>query len=216
MLVYVSRPTTCGRPAGRCEPEGRRRVCRKWQRLTGKLVDARARQFPRTAAKYGHVPFTPEVSLALALDAAATLRGMAAHNSGVFDLGIAEQPLIKALSHPSEELRIASLRVLALLDSQAAQRAIAAVALNLEASPSLRMAAFAALADSGRHFGSCLEPAILEVLVRQAASLPDLVLRTAASRHWALEPAGNERGGCHSRLPVPPGAGPGDAAAAGR
>jgi|GEM_PF-153490 len=183
----------------------------------GKLVDALARQFPRTAAKYGHVPFTPEVSLALALDAAATLRGMAAHNSGVFDLGIAEQPLIKALSHPSEELRIASLRVLALLDSQAAQRAIAAVALNLEASPSLRMAAFAALADSGRHFGLCLEPAILEVLVRQALSLPDLVLRTAASQALgALNPPGTSVADVILAYPSRPVLAPATQPAAGR
>ena len=53
------------------------------------------------------------------------------------------------------------------------------------------MAAFGALADSGRHFGSRLEAATLEVLGRQVLSLPDLVLRTAASQALgALNPPG--------------------------
>lgn len=156
-----------------------------------RLVDVLMKQYPRTAAKYGHVPFTPEVSLGLALDAAGTLRDMAVRDSNVFELRIAERSLIDALKHPSEELRIACLRVLALLDSPVAQQAIAAVALSADASKPLRLAAFAALADSGRHFGSRLEPAALQVLVQQTLKLPDLVLRTGASQALgALNPPG--------------------------
>lgn len=157
------------------------------------LAEALAKQYPRVAGKYGHAPLSPELSLNLAMDAAETLRMIAVRRSRVFDLRIAEQSLTGALAHPSEELRTAALRVLALLDSPSAQRAIAAVALADDQSEALRIAAFAALADSGRHFGARLEPAALQALVKQTLSSSNLVLRTAASQALgALNPPGTK------------------------
>ncbi|MEP0844129.1 MAG: HEAT repeat domain-containing protein, partial [Phycisphaerae bacterium] len=155
------------------------------------LAEALLNQYPRVAGKYGHAPLSPELSLSLALDAAATLRAMAVRQSPVFDLRAAEKALVDALAHPSEELRIACLRVLALLDSPGAQRAIAAVALAEDQSEPLRLSAFAALADSGRHFGSRLESPALQTLVKQTLSAANPVLRTSASQALgALNPPG--------------------------
>ncbi len=116
---------------------------------------------------------------------------MAAGKSKVFDVRPVERSLAEAQGHPSEELRVACLRVLALLDSPTAQRAIAGVALSSKSAESLRLAAFATLADSGRHFGSRLEQQGLQVLVQQALKEPNLVLRTGASQALgALNPSG--------------------------
>lgn len=156
-----------------------------------KLAEAIMTQYPRTAAKYGYAPLTAETGLKLAMDAAGALRALAAGESSVFDVRPAERLLVEALGHESEELRIACLRVLALLDSATAQRAIAAVALSEKSSEALRLAAFACLADSGRHFGSRLEPQGLQELVQQALKASNLVLRTGASQALgALRPPG--------------------------
>ena len=156
-----------------------------------KLAETIMAQYPRTAGKYNYAPLAAEMGLKLALDSANALRALASGASTAFDVRPAERLLVEALGHESEELRIACLKVLALLDTPTAQRAIAKVALDEKSSEPLRLAAFACLADSGRHFGSRLEPPGLQQLVQEALKQPNLVLRTGASEALgALRPPG--------------------------
>jgi hypothetical protein len=134
------------------------------------------------AARFGHHDLPPEVSLQLALEAAAAIQTIGLNRSPVLDTRAAEAALIAALTQPSEELRIACCNALAFINSPPAQQAIAAVALSVEQSPSLRKAAFSALAESGRRYGNRLEPPAVEKLLDQAIGIQDLDLRTAASQ----------------------------------
>jgi len=134
------------------------------------------------AGQYGYEELDTTLSVALALDAAAVLRSIVTSGTSVFDAKLAQPALIAALGHPAEELRIASTAVLARLDTEAAQQAIAVVALADTQSESLRQAAFSALAESARQFGSHLDEAMTRKLIEQAFGEPNLKLRTAASQ----------------------------------
>jgi len=110
------------------------------------------------------------------------LRDIAISGRTVFDVAVAEEALIAGLDHPSEPLRIACAFVLARLSTKQAQQAIAAVALSSEQSETLRKAAYAALADSARQYGSKLDRSMTAKLMELAFGDPNLALRTAASR----------------------------------
>ncbi|HOW72386.1 MAG TPA: HEAT repeat domain-containing protein [Phycisphaerae bacterium] len=134
------------------------------------------------APLYSFKELNAEESTALALSAAAALRDMTINRSSVFDPSAAQQDLIDTLKHPSEPLRIAAAGVLGKLDGKQAQQAVAGVALASDQTPALRSAAFAALADSIRQFGSYLDADMLQRLVQVAFGEPNLELRTAASQ----------------------------------
>lgn len=134
------------------------------------------------APMYSFKEMSAEESTALALSAAAALRDMAINRNSVFDPKAAQQDLIATLKHPSEPLRIAVTGVLGKLDSKQAQQAVAQVALGGDQTPALRVAAFAALADSIRQFGSYLDADLMQRLVQIAFGEPNLELRTAASQ----------------------------------
>jgi len=72
--------------------------------------------------------------------------------------------------------------VLALIDSSTAQDALAQAALSDEHTSTLRIAAFASLAESARELGDRLSDRLTKELIQQAMSEPDLELRTAASQ----------------------------------
>jgi CheY-like chemotaxis protein len=142
------------------------------------LIDA----FSRAGARANRVPIEPDEALALALEAAETLRAIAVDGRTAYQLDRAESSLIAALSSPHEELQMMAASVLALLPTDTAQRAIAHVALDLGNTDSLRMAAFASLAESARNHGHRLEPDHVSSLIDIAANEPDLTMRTAASQ----------------------------------
>ncbi|HSW46199.1 MAG TPA: HEAT repeat domain-containing protein [Phycisphaerae bacterium] len=139
-------------------------------------------RWAKTAGKYGYGEIGPELSVLLALDAAAALRDIAISGKTVFDVGVARKSLITALGHPAEPLRIACAFVLARQNSAQAQQAIAVVALSDKQSPTLRKAAYAALAESARQFGARLDASMVRRLAELAVGDPDLDLRTAASQ----------------------------------
>lgn len=136
----------------------------------------------QTAPRFGYRPMSEELELELALAAARTLEEIALSQSAVFNVFSAEQALIDTLKHPSEPLRIAAAFVLARLNSDLAQQAIADVALSSEQTEDLRLVAFDALADSARWYGMKLNDQQTEELMQQALGEPNLVLRTAASQ----------------------------------
>ncbi len=136
----------------------------------------------RTAALYGAAGMTGEESVQLALSAAQTLLGIAEGRSAVFDVRAAEAALIDALGHPSETLRLAAARVLAWVETDSAQGAVARFALDGEQQKGLRIEAFGALADSARRFGHRLDGVTTQKLIDEATGQADLDLRTAASQ----------------------------------
>jgi hypothetical protein len=85
-------------------------------------------------------------------------------------------------THASEEVRIATTRALAQLNTPTSQAAIAAVALSDKQTPTLRIATFASLAESAQLLGNRLNEALTKELIAQARSEPNLDLRTAASK----------------------------------
>jgi HEAT repeat protein len=133
---------------------------------------------------YGYKALTAEDGVALSLEATRALQRIAANEANtVFDPRAAEAALVTALNkHPSEEVRIGATRVLALLNTATAQPAIAAAALSADQTPTLRIAAFASLAESARYLGNRLDEKLTKELIKAAMSEPNLDLRTAASQ----------------------------------
>jgi hypothetical protein len=143
---------------------------------------ALTREWEDAAARVGRVAMSPEDALDLALQAAEVLRGIALTSSPVFNINRGETALIGALRHPEEELQIRAAAVLALISSSQAQNAIAAEAMNPDASMSVRLPAFAALADSAKRHGNLLGVQNLEALKELTMHADDPVIRTNASR----------------------------------
>ncbi len=137
----------------------------------------------KISARYGYTELSPETSLELALKAAETLRDLAlSQGQHVCDVMAAQNALLAVLGHSSDELREASLGVLALLPSAEAQQGIARAALDGTAGEELRLKAFTALADSARRFGPLLDPPTLEAVLKTALQDENVALRTAASK----------------------------------
>jgi CheY-like chemotaxis protein len=141
-----------------------------------------AAAWDEAASRVGRVPTTPETALALALDAAETLRLIAISRTPAFDFAKAEPALIGALSHPAAELQIKAAQVLAYASSAAAQRAVARVALSGETDMALRLPAFASLAESAKRQGNLLESYEVDALRELTMKSDDPVIKTAASR----------------------------------
>jgi hypothetical protein len=72
--------------------------------------------------------------------------------------------------------------VLALINSPAAQRAVAHLALSTGNSVPLRVSAFSSLSESARNFGEMLEESQLNELVALTKNEGDLVIQTAAGQ----------------------------------
>jgi len=142
------------------------------------LADAIVRVRSRT----GRVEINGDLALNLALQAAETLRKIAIDGQTVFDVRPAASALISALSASDEKLQTTAASVLALVESQEGQRAIAHVALDEKTTSTLRVSAFGSLAESAKRYGNALEPAQVDRLITIARDEKDLVLRTAASQ----------------------------------
>ena len=138
--------------------------------------------FERVRSRTGQASLDPDLALSLALQAVETLRGIVVDGGTVYDAGVAEPALIGALSSPEERLQTLAASVLALLPTPTAQRAIGHVALDEANTDSLRVAAFAAVADSAKNNGNQLEESQINSLVDIARDEADLTIRTAASQ----------------------------------
>jgi HEAT repeat protein len=150
-------------------------------------------EWRRVAKRIGRREITADVALQLALESAQVLREIADTRSPVYQFSRAEPALIEALKHPAEELRLRVAGVLALTPSPEAQQALAAVALDDQQSKTLRMKAFASLAESARTHGNELTDEQVSAVIKIAAAAEDLEMRTAASQALgALNLATNE------------------------
>lgn len=136
----------------------------------------------RASASANRTPIDASTALDMALQAADTLRAIAIDGATVFDHAAAVPQLIGALGSSDEGLQTKAASVLALLSSPYAQRAVAGIALDTGQTETLRVAAFAALAESAKRFGNQLEDNQITELVEIARADDDLIIRTAASR----------------------------------
>jgi hypothetical protein len=152
--------------------------------VVGAIADASTltSAFERVHQRTGQTPLNADLALSLSLETTQVLRDMAIDGRTIFDVSEVEPALIAALSSEHEELQIASVNVLALLDRSTGQRSIAHVALDANQGEALRLAAFAALAESAKRSGNLLEDVQVSELVRFSRDEPDLVLREVASR----------------------------------
>jgi hypothetical protein len=136
----------------------------------------------KTRARIGQTSVDADMALALALEAAATLRRIAIDGDTILDYAAAEPALISTLGADNEELQIRCVSVLALIGTASAQAAVADVAFETTNSDSLRVAAFGALADSAKKHGNRLDEARVNRLIGIAKDEADLAMRTAASQ----------------------------------
>ncbi len=136
----------------------------------------------RAARATGQTALLPDQALTLALDATAALRRIAISRSPVFNANVAEAGLIRAMGGDEETLQIAAASVLALLEGETAQQAIAKVALDAGNSQSLRVAVFDSLAESAKVNGNLLSENQVIVLIELAINEPNLIIRSAASQ----------------------------------
>ncbi len=134
------------------------------------------------AERAGQTPIDAGLALSMALQSAETFRRIAVDGQTVYPFGEGEPALIGALSSTSEQLQINAASVLALARTETAQRSIAHVAMDENNTTTLRIAAFASLAESAKNNGLLLEDHQIAELVRIARDEPDLTIRTAASQ----------------------------------
>ncbi len=81
-----------------------------------------------------------------------------------FDLGLAQDALIKASKDSDASLKTLAIRALSYLNSPMAQQAIAAAAMDDSNAVAMRKAAFMALADSGRLFGGNIDTDMVKAI----------------------------------------------------
>lgn len=114
---------------------------------------------------------------AYALRAVQALTAVAQANNPAFDLGGAQEALIKATRVQVTELKVLAAQTLAYIDSPAAQQAIAALSLDAANASPVRVAGFNALAVSGKYNGNMLEDASLNqmyTLIQSGDTAPEL------------------------------------------
>lgn len=145
------------------------------QQLTGRVS--------RASQMLGMSPLSGDLSLELAVRSANMIRLVLESNLSVYDAAKAGPALITALKADSQALRIASGHALALVGTVDAQEALAEYALDSSRDAAERIAAFGALAESGRRNGNKLgEKEVVSRLIEFTMSEGDLVLRAAASK----------------------------------
>ena len=114
------------------------------------------------------------------------LREVSLANSPVYHVAEAEPALIDALSDPRNEIVEQAGRVLELVNSQAAQLAIAQAALDQRRPTNVRIALLDSLAESARHFGNKLGEIQVDQVLALVKSAKGEEALAAARAHGAL------------------------------
>lgn len=128
---------------------------------------------------------TDDEAQAFALRAAGLLELTAIENKGVFNPMDAQPALIEALSDPRLEVAVAAAAVLAKLDSEPAQRAIASTALASK-DARVQVPMLISLAASANTFGNRLEQPQTDALLELVRTAEGDVALAAARAHGAL------------------------------
>ncbi|WP_432799993.1 HEAT repeat domain-containing protein [Poriferisphaera sp. WC338] len=135
-------------------------------------------------AAYEGGEITEEEATDNALDALAILYDLALGSKEVYNTADAQPALIEALGDPRVELVEEAARVLALLNSAAAQQAIADAALSATSEEQLSL--LSSLSVSATYHGNKLKPAQVEKVMRLVAESDGDLAVAAARAHGAL------------------------------
>ncbi|MCA9243955.1 MAG: HEAT repeat domain-containing protein [Phycisphaerales bacterium] len=143
----------------------------------------------------GATMVSEELGAQTALETAAALVNIGESAPQLGSVSETEPALLAALKTGSDEIRKGVAGALAYVGSAAAQEAVAEIAFNAEEATEMRLAMFAALADSAKRNGAKLGPKSVETLIEIAKSEADLTLRLGASQalgamNLAGDPAG--------------------------
>jgi hypothetical protein len=123
-----------------------------------------------------------EIADSYALRAAQAMLNLAVSRNPVINLSAAQNALVSAVNDERKEIQILSGQVLAHLDSPGAQRAIAAMALNTNNAPDVRIAAFNSLTTSAKLNANMLvDPMINAIYSLISSTDTDPALRSAAA-----------------------------------
>jgi HEAT repeat protein len=126
--------------------------------------------------------WTEEIADSYALRAAQAMLHLALTRNPVINLSAAQNALVNAINDERKEIQILSGQVLAHLDSPGAQRAIAAMALDNNNDPDVRIAAFNSLTTSAKLNANMLvDPMIDAIYSLISSDQTDLDLRSAAA-----------------------------------
>jgi len=129
----------------------------------------------------GSEPMDPAEAVDWAVRAARALRRLALSGTTAYDVSQALPALAQATRHESPKLRTAAAEALAMLAAPQAQQAVAALALDAAAAEQVRLAAYDALSDSARRFGSHVTDAQAGRIVDVVTGGDSRALREAAA-----------------------------------
>jgi hypothetical protein len=156
-------------------------------RVSSALIseDAQALRSAVEAASgsYAGVTLSAEQSTEFALTALRLLREVAA-SSDVFNVAEAQPALIQALGDDRDEIKVASAAVLALIDDDEAQQALAKSA--LDTADGLQLTMLGSLAESATYFGNRLPTGQTDRLLELVGSSSGDLAIAAARAHGAL------------------------------
>jgi len=130
---------------------------------------------------------TADENQAYAVEALNLLGDLALKRSPVFDVALAEASLIAALDDDRDPVMLGAAGVLALIDSEQAQQAVARAALNDRMSRRLRVELFGDLADSAKRFGNQLTDRQITEMNRLIAESNGELADAAAQAYGALD-----------------------------
>lgn len=134
------------------------------------------------AKSVGAEALSAEAGANLAMEACMVLRKLADAGSPLFAAEVVEPALQAAIASSDVALRQAAASVLAAIPTSSAQSAIARPALADAEDEAVRVAMFAALADSAKRSGNLLSDADVKALTALAESDGNMNIRTAASQ----------------------------------
>jgi len=140
-------------------------------------------QSPQPAAEDADL-WTEEVADSYALRAATVMLNLAQSRNLVIDLSLAQSALISATNDNRPQIQILAGQILAHLDSPAAQRAIAAMALDTKNALDVRISAFDSLAASAKLNANMLVELMVDsiyTLISSGETDPDLRSAAAAA-----------------------------------
>lgn len=121
-----------------------------------------------------------------AMRALTALREIAVTRGEVFNVVDAQPALIESLRDPRAEIVVAAASVLALINSEEAQRAIAEPVIQAQLPPDLRIALLGSLAESATYWGNRLTPIQLDRIGTIATSSSGELALAASRAHGAL------------------------------
>jgi hypothetical protein len=146
-----------------------------------KMVDAFKAEIPQVMQHSGTPALTDKQASDYARHAADLLAKLAIVRSPAFDMAAAQDGTLRALDDTRPEIAQAAGRVLANLDSVAAQNGLAAKAIDTNTPAEVRVSLFKSLATSAKFFGNRLDSTKISDIEQIVAQEKNADIRAAAA-----------------------------------